>query len=268
MSSNKTAAKKNWHMQLDLFFIALGFFSQIPIPHWVEVNEAKLNKSSRYFGLVGLVIGSIVASVFWTAQLYLPPSIAVMLSMIISVLITGAFHEDGLADTADGFGGGWKVEDKLQIMKDSRLGSYGVLSLILIIGLKWQLLVELALYDPKYTFTAIIASHCLSRILAASIIFTEEYVRDTDLAKAKPLASQQGWDELLILMATGLIVLFFLNGILAISLLLFLSFLRYLMVIWFRKQIEGYTGDTIGAAQQISEVLIYLLMLLLGGGHG
>ncbi len=267
MLLNKCAKKKNWHLQLDLFFIALGFFSRIPMPHWVEVDEVKLNKASRYFGLVGIIIGAITASIFWTAQLYFPPSISVILSMIASVIITGGFHEDGLADTADGFGGGWKVEDKLKIMKDSRLGSYGALALILMIGLKWQLLVELALYDPKYTFIAIIASHGLSRVLAASIIFTEDYVRDIDDSKAKPLANQQSWNELLILMATGLVILFTLGGFLALYLLMVLSISRYLMVVWFRKQINGYTGDTLGAAQQITEVLIYIMMLFFGG-HG
>ncbi|MBM7071791.1 adenosylcobinamide-GDP ribazoletransferase [Shewanella sp. 202IG2-18] len=267
MSLNKAQHKKNWHLQLDLFFIALGFFSRIPMPAWVDVDATKLNQASRYFGVVGLVIGTLSSCVFWCAQLYLPPSIAVILSIIASVLITGAFHEDGLADTADGFGGGWKSDDKLKIMKDSRLGSYGTLALILAIGMKWQLLVELALYDPNYAVIAIIASHGLSRVFAASIIFTEEYVRESDDSKSKPLANEQSWNELLILMTTGLVILFTLDGSTAICLLVLLSITRFLTVLWFRKQIGGYTGDTLGAAQQISEVVIYTALLLLGA-HG
>ncbi len=265
MSSNNQPPVKHGRLQLELFFIALGFFSRIPMPKWVEIDADKLNKASRYFGLAGLVIGAFAAAVFWVTQLYLPPSIAVIISMISSVLVTGAFHEDGLADTADGFGGGRTADDKLKIMKDSRVGTYGAVALVLILSLKWQLLVGLALRDPQNTAIVIIVSHGLSRVLAASLIFTENYVRQTDDAKSKPLANEQGRNELLILIATALLILSALNGVTAVVLLLTLITARFVIVIWFRGQIGGYTGDTLGAAQQVSEVVIYTGFILLGG---
>jgi adenosylcobinamide-GDP ribazoletransferase len=256
--------KHNWHKESDLFFVAMGFFTRIPMPRWVEVDAEKLGKSSRYFGLVGLLVGIICALVFWLSQLLWPASVASLLAMVVGVVLTGAFHEDGLANTADGLGGGRTAADKLRIMKDSRLGGYGALVLILVLLLKWQLLVELALYDPVAAATALILGHTLSRVLAASIIFSETYVRDDDSSKSRPLAQHQGINELFILLLSGFLVLFWLKGLAAFSLLLILFGLRYLLVGVFRRQIGGYTGDVLGAAQQISEVVCYLVLLSVG----
>ncbi|MGZ9899207.1 adenosylcobinamide-GDP ribazoletransferase [Shewanella gaetbuli] len=252
-----------WLKQLNLFFVALSFFTRLPIPKWVEFDNDKLNHSSRYFGLVGAVVGSISAVSFWLAQLILPASIAVIIAMVVGVMVTGGFHEDGLGDTADGFGGGWTVADKLRIMKDSRLGSYGALALGLGLLLKWQLLVELALYSPLAAMSGLLVAHTLSRVLAASIIFTEQYVRDED-GKSKPLAQQQSLDDLFILFASGLAILLWLNGVVAFVLLMILWGLRLLLVSFFKRQIGGYTGDTLGAAQQISELVCYMVILAVG----
>ena len=249
--------------QLNLFFVALSFFTRLPIPSWVVIDAEKLNQSSRYFGVVGLAIGLISGLIFWLAQLVLPANIAVLLAMVAGVLATGAFHEDGLADTADGFGGGWSVEDKLRIMKDSRLGSYGALAIGLALLLKWQLLVELALYSPMAAISGFVVAHTLSRVLAASLIFSEKYVRD-DSGKSKPLAQQQSFNDLLILLASGLFVLLWLNGVAAFALFIILWCVRFLLGSLFRRQIGGYTGDTLGAAQQVSEIVCYLVILVVG----
>ncbi|QDE32273.1 MULTISPECIES: adenosylcobinamide-GDP ribazoletransferase [Shewanella] len=253
-----------WLRQLNLFFVALSFFTRIPVPSWVMIDSDELNKASRYFGLVGLVIGLISALVFWLAQLILPASIAILLAMVAGVLVTGGFHEDGLADTADGFGGGWTVEDKLRIMKDSRLGSYGALALVLVLVLKWQLLVELALYSPMAAVSALIVGHTLSRVVSGSLIFSGQYVRDDDSSKSKPMAENQQLNDLLILLASGIFVLLWLNGVVAFVLFIGLWLARILLGGFFRKQIGGYTGDTLGAAQQISEVCCYLVILAVG----
>ncbi|ABV88693.1 adenosylcobinamide-GDP ribazoletransferase [Shewanella pealeana] len=253
-----------WQQQLNLFFIAMGFFTRIPMPKWIEVDADKLNKASRYFGLVGLLVGAISALVYTLMLYWVSPSIAIVLAMITSVLVTGGFHEDGLADTADGLGGGWTVEAKLNIMKDSRLGSYGALALVLALLLKWQLLTELALFDPSSVSLALIVGHCLSRVVAASFIFSEPYVSDSDTSKSKPLAQEQGINELSILLATGILALLLVGVMQALVLTLALTIVRYGFVRLFTKQIGGYTGDTLGAAQQGSELTCYLLLLVLG----
>ncbi len=254
--------------EVALIWVALGYFTRIPVPQWVWTDQDRLNRASRYFGLVGFLMGAASALVFWLSSLVLPGSIAVLLAMVVGLLLTGCFHEDGLADTADGLGGGWQLADKLRIMKDSRLGSYGALVLLMAVLLKWQLLTELANFSANFTATALILGHTLSRVLAASMIFTEPYVRDDD-SKSKPIVTEQNWNDLWVLLATGVLVLLLLPGMKALMLLMSLVLCRWLLVRWLRAQLGGYTGDTLGACQQIGELVVYLLLvaLLIGGGQ-
>ncbi|WP_299792969.1 adenosylcobinamide-GDP ribazoletransferase [uncultured Shewanella sp.] len=249
--------------ELTLFFIAMGFFTRIPVPAWVKFDSENLNRANRYFGLVGILVGALSACVYAIAVIWLPAAIAIIFAMITSAVATGGFHEDGLADTADGFGGGWSVTDKLLIMKDSRLGSYGALALVFTLLLKWQLLSELAVINTQLVIPALIIGHCLSRVFAASFIFTESYVSDKDTSKSKPLAQNQSVNELLISLVTAFIVLMLLSLTQALLMIGTLLVLRWGLVRGFRRQIGGYTGDTLGAAQQISEVLCYLTLLVL-----
>ncbi|NRB25611.1 adenosylcobinamide-GDP ribazoletransferase [Shewanella sp.] len=248
--------------ELTLFFIAMGFFTRIPMPAWVKVDADTLNKASRYFGLVGILVGAISALVYELSLTVLPTSISIILAMIAGVAVTGAFHEDALADTADGFGGGWTVADKLRIMKDSRIGTYGAVSLVLSMLLKYSLLIELALYDAELVIVALILGHCLSRVLAGSIIFSETYVSEDNSSKSKPLAESQTTNELVILLVTAALALWLsgLGSAILIAVSLFL--VRWLLVTAFRRQIGGYTGDTLGAAQQVSELVFYMLLLV------
>jgi adenosylcobinamide-GDP ribazoletransferase len=250
--------------QLNLFFIAMGFFTRIPMPKWIEVDADKLNQASRYFGLVGTLIGALSALVYSVMLYWVSPAIAIVFAMIASVLLTGGFHEDGLADSADGLGGGWTVEAKLNIMKDSRLGSYGALALVLALLLKWQLLSELALFDPSSVSLALILGHSLSRVTAASLIFSEQYVSDDASSKSKPLAMHQSVNELSILLASGAVLLLLVTLMQAIVIISSLFIVRFTLARLFRKQIGGYTGDTLGATQQVAELICYLLLLILG----
>ncbi|RTR28578.1 adenosylcobinamide-GDP ribazoletransferase [Shewanella atlantica] len=249
--------------ELTLFFIAMGFFTRIPMPAWVQVDSENLNKANRYFGLVGILVGGLSAAVYALAVNWLPTSVAIIFAMITSAIATGGFHEDGLADTTDGFGGGWTVADKLLIMKDSRLGSYGALALVFILLLKWQILNEMAAIDINMVSVALIVGHCLSRVFAASFIFSEQYVSDSDTSKSKPLAQNQSMNELLISLMTALTILMLLSLSQALLLIGALLLLRWGLVVAFRRQIGGYTGDTLGAGQQISEMLCYLTILVL-----
>jgi len=130
-------------LQIRYFLTAVLFFTRIPCPKWVDHSPEFINKSSRYFPLVGMVVGGIGALGYFGSQFVLPIDIAIIISMIATVWITGAFHEDGFADVCDGFGGGWTKEKILTIMKDSRLGTFGVSGLIFILGLKFLALLHL-----------------------------------------------------------------------------------------------------------------------------
>ena len=245
--------------ELNLFFIALSFLTRIPSPQWVDYRPEFLNKSSRYFPLSGLLIGLFAAVVFLLADIIFPQLVAVLLSMIASVLLTGAFHEDGFADVCDGFGGGWESQQVLDIMKDSRLGTYGTVGLGLLLGLKASSLSVMA--AESVAFSMLIA-HGWSRLVAVSMIVQYPYVRDADESKVRPLANELSLKVFLGVGVVSMLPLCLWLGVgqlllLLVVLLLFRSgFGRYL-----NKRIGGYTGDCLGAVQQVSEVLIYLVLL-------
>ncbi|WP_039911828.1 adenosylcobinamide-GDP ribazoletransferase [Cellvibrio mixtus] len=244
--------------QLNLFFLALGFFSRIPMPQWVEYSPEKLNQSSRYLTLVGWLLGALVAAVFFSADKLFPATVSLWLAMGFSLLLTGAFHEDGLADTADGFGGAFAREKKLAIMKDSRIGTYGASALVMALLGKYLLLIE----NSEIIITLLIA-YPLSRATAVSLIADMQYVSDSDTSKSKPLANRLTKTDLTILLITALPALFFLPPLDAAILLITLITVRTLAKAYLNKQIGGYTGDTLGAVQQVSELTIYGVLLAL-----
>lgn len=243
--------------QLNLFFLALGFFSRIPMPAWIVYSPENLNRASRYFTLVGWLLGGLVALVFITVDYYFSHSVSLWFAMGFSLLLTGAFHEDGLADTADGFGGAFAREKKISIMKDSRIGTYGAAALIMALLGKYVLLVE----NTQIALSLIIA-YALSRTVAASLVFDMRYVADADGSKSKPLANNQSKTDLVILLASGLPIFAFIEWQAALLIIVVLILLRYAAKFYFQKQIGGYTGDCLGAAQQISELGIYVLLLV------
>lgn len=246
--------------ELQLFFNALTFFTRIPAPAWVEFSSDHLNHASRYFPLVGLLVGLIAALLFWLFALCLPVPIALLLSTCATILLTGGFHEDGLADACDGFGGGWTAEQTLHIMKDSRLGSHGALGLLLILGLKITSLASLG-----DIVTALIVGHSLSRFVAVSLMYTDAYVQLDQLSKVRALTSRMSHQALMIAAIPALACLALLpaNSWLAVmaALLLLHTGLRRL----FRRRLGGYTGDCLGAAQQLAEVVVYLTLCALAG---
>lgn len=246
-----------------LFLLAISFFTRIPVRLPAEITAEQLNKASRYFALVGLFVGVICALVYAASVEYLPKTIAVLLAMATSILVTGAFHEDGWADVWDGFGGGWTVEQKLNIMKDSRLGTYGAAALFVILLLKFQSLMALA--SP---IVALILANTLSRVVATSLIYNMPYVALDATSKVKPLAQHLSTNSLLVLLLTGLLVsLWFLSIGECILLFVILFIFRALLSLWFTRQLGGYTGDCLGAAQQSSEIVTYLSLLVFGYGE-
>ncbi|WP_109299217.1 adenosylcobinamide-GDP ribazoletransferase [Aquimarina sp. AU474] len=246
--------------EIHIFFTALMFFTRIPCPKWVNHDPDYLRLSAKYFSLVGSIVGSIGAIVFYGFSLIFSVEIALLLSMFSTVYATGAFHEDGFADVCDGFGGGWTKDKILLIMKDSRLGTYGTIGLLLLLSIKFAALRETELY---YIPLIIISGHSVSRFIATTLIYTHPYVRDTDDSKAKPAAKSIHSSTLLISGILGIIPLFlFKNPWIFLTLIP-----MYLSKMWlggkFKKWIGGQTGDCAGAVQQLSEVIFYLSTIAL-----
>jgi len=264
---NKQSFWQQCKQQYYLLLLALSFFTRIPVNLPEVVKPEMLHQASRYFALIGLFIGSITAFILLILSILLPISLAILISMAIGLLLTGAFHEDGWADVWDGFGGGWTVEQKLNIMKDSRLGTYGAAGLFFILMIKYQSLVLLASYKENSVLAlclALVLAHTLSRVVSTSLIFSMCYVSEDAQSKVKPLAQHLSLNGLLILLITGAVVLFALLPVLhCFVMIVCLWMIRILLMLWFNRQLGGFTGDCLGAAQQILEVAVYIILLVL-----
>jgi len=242
------------------FFNALGFYTRLPCPKSVQFNAEHLNRASAFFPLMGIIVALLVYFVYASANMVFSHELSILLSMIASLLITGAFHEDGFADLCDGFGGGWNPEDILRIMKDSRLGTYGVAGLVLILLLKWQSLTHIS---PASMCMVLIVAHSLSRAWALSLMMVLPYVQTDKDSKAKPIAQAWHKSDMILAWVSALIPLAYF-AYAQQSLELFTSLMVigaihwYWIQAWFRHRLNGYTGDALGAAQQIQEVTIYL----------
>jgi len=241
--------------EFEYFLGAVRFFTRLPVPAWVGHSAETLNGSARWFPAVGLVVGGIAALVYLAALQLWPQPVAVLLAMAATLYATGAFHEDGLSDAADGLGGGWDKLRILEIMKDSRVGSYGVVALWLGLTGKFVLLAAL---DPALVPTALLAGHALSRGCATLLLATMDYVRDDEQSKARPLAQRLAPGALLFALAFALAPLLWLPWPQAVVGLL----LALLTTAWlaekFRRWLGGYSGDCLGATQQMAEIAFYL----------
>ncbi len=259
--------------QWQLFCLALMFFTRLPVSKTLPYSDKRMNQANRYFSAVGLVVGGIVAASLILFNQLFPSEISVVLALALSVLLTGAFHEDGLADMADGIGGGLTVDKRLTIMKDSRIGTYGTVTLILSFLLKFYLLV--ALINSPQLALVIVFAYSMSRACAASLIVDTPYVADLDKSKSKPLAVKQQPKDLMVLISLSVVPLLVICTMvqnaptLVFTLLATLWIFRVIFRRWLISRLGGYTGDCLGASQQVSEILIYLVMVnhfqVLGG---
>lgn len=244
--------------ELEYFFGAVRFFTRLPVPGWVGHSAEALNRSARYFAAVGLLVGGIGALVFLGGMQLWPQQVAVLLSMAATIYATGAFHEDGLSDSVDGLGGGWDKLRILEIMKDSRVGSYGVVATTLALLGKFLLLNSM---DAVLVPYALLAGHALSRFCSSVLLATMMYVREDLLSKAKPLATRLSTGEVLIALLSVLLALGFLPLERAIAGCLLAAISTWWLATKFKRWLGGYTGDCLGATQQVSELAFYLGLL-------
>lgn len=243
--------------QTAIFLLAVQFLTRIPIPTTDLYTAERLNASARYYPLVGFLVGSASAGIFWAASFIFPTLIALALSIAAGLLLTGAFHEDGLADTFDGIGGGHDRDQSLAIMKDSRLGTYGTLALVTALALKF---LSLAALPSAWIITALVVSHGTSRLSSIVVVATSTYARAD--GKAKPVAEDISLQSIVIASLTGI------AGIGIAALVLPLAAIAIGLVgliaghigmrLLFERKLRGYTGDTLGAVQQASEIGLYL----------
>ncbi len=242
---------------------AFIFYSRIPLPSsWFS---AKTSHCSRYFSLVGWLVGGVSVGIWLLAQMMFSDSpgtfsevslpIAILLGMIAAVLLTGAFHEDGFADTCDGFGGGWSPEERLRIMKDSRIGTYGALGLVFLLLLKFFALLQI---ETAILPWAWFAGNTLSRFVSISQLRFLAYVQDAAKSKSGPMTEFSGVD-LIVNAVFGLLPLLFIGNQVWVALLA-VAIVWWFLLMYFKRKLGGVTGDCLGATQQLSEVVFYLCL--------
>jgi adenosylcobinamide-GDP ribazoletransferase len=237
---------------------AVMFFTRIPLPSLPNWTPEDLRRASTYFPLVGWLVGGVAAGSWWVASRWWAPGIASGISLATTLLLTGAFHEDGWADVCDGFGGGSTKERVLEIMRDSRVGAFGAIGIMVMLLLKWLAVASLAL---PLGIGIIICAHAISRGAAISLLATLPYVREEE-GKAKPLATRLGGGRLILVFVFSLLPL----SLLPLRLwwaLAAVAATRLALGRWFVYRIGGYTGDCLGAAQQVTELVFYLTVLAL-----
>ncbi|GAC1525305.1 MAG: adenosylcobinamide-GDP ribazoletransferase [Ramlibacter sp.] len=253
------------------FLLALQYFTRVPVTgrlaHWAGYSPQRLRASAAHFPGVGAVVGSWAACVAIGLLLVLKSTplaglVAATASTVATVLLTGALHEDGLADVADGLGGSSEPERALEIMKDSRVGAFGALALVLVLLLKVSLL---ALIGAASTFklgVALVLAHVVSRAWPLLVIRWLPHVGDTARSKSKPLADHISGATLAagfawLLLAVGLAG--WLQGALFVAAPLAASLVASLvMVRLFHRRLGGFTGDCLGATQQVCEIACYV----------
>ncbi|GLR65063.1 adenosylcobinamide-GDP ribazoletransferase [Marinospirillum insulare] len=257
---------KRLGMEARLLLVAIQFLTRLPVPSLANYQASWLQQSARYLPLTGLLIGSLTALVFAGLFWLINPWVAAIGSTAFSIRLTGAFHEDGLADSCDGLGGSFTREGALHIMKDSRLGTYGTLGLVMGLALKISLLASLSL---PWALVALVLGHGFSRLFSILLLTFLPYAGDLEHAKAKPLAQSLGKHQAAFALLTLLPSLYLPYYLLAEAALapLLLAFGLMLLATAYmtrllKRRLGGFTGDGLGATQQLCELAGYLALAM------
>ncbi len=252
MSPNTPPTVREWQA----FWLAIGFLTRIPMLIQIDYSQRLMNQSSLYFPLVGLLLGVCYAGAYTLLTLAFSPIISIILVVILHLWMTGAFHEDGLADSVDALGGGYTIEKRLEIMKDSRIGTYGTVALVSALALKVALLAEV-----RSVWLALLAAPMVARLTPLLIMGYLPYVTDPDKSKSKPVADGFSRARLAVAAAFTLCASLALTLYEPWILLWGLCSTLGVALIWggyLRSQLDGYTGDTLGASVVFSELVLLL----------
>ncbi|MCA1744847.1 MAG: adenosylcobinamide-GDP ribazoletransferase, partial [Bacteroidales bacterium] len=224
---------------MNVFLTALMFFTRIPVPASLPYSKELLNKALRFFPLVGGIVGAIGAGSLWLGLLVFPFPLALLLSILVTIFVTGAFHEDGFADFCDGYGGGTTKDKVLEIMKDSRLGTYGTVGLTAMLATKFMALSYMSL---PLIFLVMITAHIFSRFVPVLLVYTTPYIREDALSKAKPIGNQTTKTSVAIALGTALIPLLFFDWPIIVGIVIISAVVLWLFRAYIMKRTGGYSG--------------------------
>lgn len=248
-----------------LILTAIQFMTRLPVPapSWAPAwTPDMLARAARHFPLVGALVGAICAAVWLLTSWALPPAAAAGITLAVGMLVTGALHEDGLADLFDGLGGGFTRDRALEIMRDSRIGTYGGAALIVSLGLRWA---ALAALSPVPGACALIAAHALARAPATVMLAAFDYAREGPTARdvAGGVTRAEALWAALSALTIAVLALGFAAGMAAA---IAGALAAAAMAAWMLRRLGGYTGDGLGAMEQASEAAALLTLAALWGG--
>jgi adenosylcobinamide-GDP ribazoletransferase len=259
--------------ELRLAAVALQFLTRVPVPARVGFEPDWLNACVRHFPLVGAAVGAVGGVVLAGASTLWPPAVAALLALAATVALTGAFHEDGLADTFDALGGVVSRERALAIMKDSRIGTYGAAALALSLALRAAAMAVLCAWPAPALVAAVVLSHTLGRTVAVTVMAALPYAGDAEHAKAKPLAlavRPVHWAPAIVQAALVVAACMAWGGVPVGAVAAAggaAAGVAVGMRGWLRRRLGGYTGDGLGASEQLAELAV-LLALTAAWGAG
>ena len=233
------------------FRLAVSFYTRLPCPK--NLDYAQLPQATIYLPFIGWFVGGASAITFYVAQFLWSPTVSILLAIISGILLTGAFHEDGFADVCDGFGGGYDKIRILTIMKDSVIGVYGALGLGLLLALKVSVLCSLSLEKLPFIF---IAAHSISRLTPLFLMHFYDYAR-LENSKSQIAIYRPTRHDLIDATVIALLPMLLLPVICWFSILP-IGIVTLWLGRYFDKHISGYTGDCLGATQQVCETIFYL----------
>lgn len=234
------------------FVNAVQFLTRIPVPFGHPADEAAIGRASAFFPLVGLIVGGIGAGVYWLASLAFGPAPSTVLALAAMALATNGFHEDGLADSFDGFGGGWTTDRVLDIMRDSRIGTYGTLALVFVVLAKFTMLTSIAHED---VWRWLLVAHATSRWTVLPLAMALPYARPEGAGKL--VAHRIGFGALIVgtvTVAAACALVPWKSAAIAMGVVVVVTMASGL---YYRRRIGGITGDCLGATNQLAEVAVY-----------
>ena len=252
----ESAVKTRWYENI---WAALIFFTRLPFWRAYQPPQASYKTVVEYWPLAGWLTGGAMAATLYFGSMVLPHAVAVIAAIAVRLLITGALHEDGLADFLDGFGGGGDRDRILAIMKDSHIGTYGVLGLII-----YMLLLGTALYSMPVTVAALIilAADPFSKMVTSQLVNMLPYARREEEAKNKTVYRKPSLAAGLSLTVQGLLPMALMIGLTGINwyLVIFVpALVMYFLYLLILHKIHGYTGDCCGAVCLLVELALYLV---------
>jgi adenosylcobinamide-GDP ribazoletransferase len=250
--------------QARLFLCALQFLTRLPTPRLEGFEADWIARSAPWYPVVGWIVGAISAAALLLASRIWPGLPAAVIALAAGFVVTGGFHEDGLADAADGLGGGQTPGRRLEIMKDSRIGSYGVLALWAILTIKAASLATMA---PMQAALALVLAHGAARAFAVVVMASQRYAGDPEAAKLKPAPMGVRPLEAAIAVVLGLApVVVFLPPVEAISGIALAASGATILALTARRLIGGFTGDVLGGVEQLAELGLLLGFAVKGIG--